>query len=238
MPQFNPADGRRFDATTGDTRLATEVLPRRRIRIGAVFAGTAIEIVGSLTVALVLVFAFAITHDAPGLTPERLQRMVAESWPMMLAQLVAGLLCTALGGYVAARIGKTLPVGHGLAVGILVALWGVLGCIVLPAMAPAGWVTVTSVALALPAALLGGWIRGLQWQGKTEIQSRRLATLLVAAPIILTLADGFLALFASTMPADTGRPIPSGHQVAAMLYGAWTAWTGKKSWSSRPTAPM
>ena len=75
---------------------------------------------------------------------------------------VAGLLCTALGGYVAARMAKRSGTLNGLAVGIVAVSVGILsqrgvGFAELP-----DWYPALVFALVVPAGALGGWLAGLR----------------------------------------------------------------------------
>jgi hypothetical protein len=73
------------------------------------------------------------------------------SMPYLLGSLVLGTLTTVLGGYIAARFGKTAPFLNSGIFGVLGALLG----LALSAGTPL-WFTVAGVALIIPAALLGG----------------------------------------------------------------------------------
>ena len=74
---------------------------------------------------------------------------------MMIAQVAAGLLCTLLGGYIAARMGKGLPLLHALAVGVLAVAWSVIGWALSPMLPLPLWGVLAVATLTIPAAARG-----------------------------------------------------------------------------------
>lgn len=62
-----------------------------------------------------------------------------------------------VGGLVAARIAAGRPVLHALIVGVLFLSGHLIGTVILWGTAPA-WYHLTSIALVMPAAALGGWL--------------------------------------------------------------------------------
>jgi hypothetical protein len=67
--------------------------------------------------------------------------------------LILGTLTTAVGGYVAARLAKSVPYWNALVFGIVGIIVGILMAGDLPL-----WYTVLGFGLTLPAALLGAYI--------------------------------------------------------------------------------
>lgn len=71
--------------------------------------------------------------------------------------LLLGTASTVLGGYLAARLARSMPYYNALAFGVLGILVNLIGSGEVPA-----WVNIVALGLALPAALLGGHIAKLQ----------------------------------------------------------------------------
>jgi hypothetical protein len=71
--------------------------------------------------------------------------------------LILGTASTVLGGYLAARLARTVPYFNALAFGVLGLLISLIGTGDLP-----GWFIVIGLLLTLPAALLGGHIAKLR----------------------------------------------------------------------------
>jgi hypothetical protein len=167
VSQYDPMEGNPYKSPAGEALVAAEISARPRFRVWAVVVGMLVDIVATFVVVFGMGVVFAATHMAPGLTSERLQRMWLESTSNQIAAYAAGLLCTVLGGYIAARMGKGLPLRHALAVGIIGVLWGVLGWAVAPESSPSTLITATTLVVTVPAALLGGWLRARSNKGRT-----------------------------------------------------------------------
>jgi hypothetical protein len=71
--------------------------------------------------------------------------------------LLLGTASTVLGGYLAARLARSMPYYNALAFGVLGILVSLIGSGGLPA-----WVKIVGLGLSLPAALLGGHIAKLR----------------------------------------------------------------------------
>jgi hypothetical protein len=71
--------------------------------------------------------------------------------------LILGTASTVLGGYLAARLARSMPYYNALAFGVLGMLIGVIGTADVPT-----WLMVVGLGLSLPAALLGGHIAKLR----------------------------------------------------------------------------
>ena len=139
------------------------------IKPRAVLVGGVVDLFGTIMAGFVLMNAYAITRIAGGaLTLEDLERnggldflqMYLGDSLVLVANLLLGLLMTAVGGYVAARLaGGVLPLFHGLLAGVASLVGGFVffgggGGAELP-----GWMLVLGYLLHLPAAVLGGWWR-------------------------------------------------------------------------------
>jgi hypothetical protein len=71
--------------------------------------------------------------------------------------LLLGTASTVLGGYLAARLARSMPYYNALAFGVLGILISMIGAGDLPA-----WVKILGLGLSIPAAVLGGHIAKLQ----------------------------------------------------------------------------
>jgi hypothetical protein len=71
--------------------------------------------------------------------------------------LILGTASTVLGGYLAARLARSMPYYNALAFGVLGMLISMIGWSALPT-----WLNVVGLGLSLPAALLGGHIEKLR----------------------------------------------------------------------------
>lgn len=71
--------------------------------------------------------------------------------------LVLGTASTVLGGYLAARLARSMPYYNALAFGVLSILISTIGAGNLPT-----WVKIVGLGLSLPAAVLGGHIAKLR----------------------------------------------------------------------------
>jgi hypothetical protein len=71
--------------------------------------------------------------------------------------LILGTASTVLGGYLAARLARSMPYYNALAFGVLGILISMIGAGDLPT-----WVKIVGLGLSMPAAVLGGHIAKLQ----------------------------------------------------------------------------
>jgi hypothetical protein len=112
-----------------------------------------------ILVSVILFLVYASNALAPGPTQAALTEAklsLAQDSGYLMVGLLLGTLTTVLGGYLAARIAKTLPFYNGLAVGVLGLFAGVfLG----GGTEESPWWYVTIGYLSvIPAALLGAWL--------------------------------------------------------------------------------
>jgi O-antigen ligase len=75
--------------------------------------------------------------------------------------VLSAIVTIALGGFVAALVARRAPLKHALALGIVMALVGVLN-MYFSSGDEAVWLQVTQILVAVPAALAGGALRA--WQ--------------------------------------------------------------------------
>jgi hypothetical protein len=106
--------------------------------------------------------AASVILIAQGYSPEEVQALITDTFPFQAASLAFGLLCSAFGGYVAAWVAGHWPVRHALGAGGISLALGVamislraLGFHTQPL-----WSLIAGLVLILPAAALGGFLRG------------------------------------------------------------------------------
>lgn len=128
-----------------------------RFRILAVVIGWIVDIVGSNVVGLAVGIVFGIMYARAGMKPQQFAETMSNSPVVIGISLVIGLTFTAIGGFVAAHMGRSAPIRHALGVGILSAATGVLTSLVFPTgMLGFG---ILGIALTIPMAVLGGAMR-------------------------------------------------------------------------------
>ena len=125
------------------------------MKTGAVLAGWATDV--SLSFVFGALVA-ALVAGGGSATPEEVAARVAATPGLQLATLVVGLGFTGVGGYVAAMLAKERPLAHAAAVGLLSLVFGVTISVLAPSDAPL-WYQALGLALTVPAAALGGWLR-------------------------------------------------------------------------------
>jgi hypothetical protein len=94
-----------------------------------------------------------------GIPMDRLEaELNSLTWFWVLG-LLLGFCGSVFGGYVAAWMGRDFPLRHAIAAGSVSLLFGMVPSFFWENMGPM-WATVAGLALTLPAALLGGYLRG------------------------------------------------------------------------------
>lgn len=78
----------------------------------------------------------------------------------LLLTLAANAVCGVVGGYIAARIATRRPILHATALGVVMLVVSIAASAFFWDRAPA-WFHLTTLALTVPAAMLGGKIRAL-----------------------------------------------------------------------------
>ena len=120
----------------------------------AVLATLGLDIISGIVLTMILggdTFASGMTEQQ---TQEAVARLIASD-TFLRSSLVLGTLTTVVGGYLAARLARTVPYFNALAFGIVGILFGVAAAGDVPP-----WYQIIGFGLALPAALLGGRIAG------------------------------------------------------------------------------
>lgn len=134
-----------------------------RFRWTAALAGFAVDIGATVLGGCVIGLVAGLVLAMQGSPVEDVERQISGSTAIQVGSLVYGLCCTALGGYVAAWIAGFKPVLHAVAAGAISLIWGLLvvalnlfvGFYFQPL-----WITIAGMILVLPAAAVGGVLRG------------------------------------------------------------------------------
>lgn len=125
-----------------------------RVSIKGVLLGILTDIGGSIAAGMILLPLFAGGNVSEQMSPEDIDEVIKQitqnGW-FLITNFIVGLSCSALGGYVAARVAKQeIYLNAGL-----VGLFGVLvGSLNLSSEYPI-WFNVGGLLLVIPAALLG-----------------------------------------------------------------------------------
>jgi hypothetical protein len=138
------------EALSGTLAVTTEAAPARTTlrSVGAVLGGLVLTIV--ITTAVDLVF------HATGVFPPHGERMGDSLFILALAYR---LPFNAAGGYLAARLAPSRPMRHALALGFVGLALATLGAVIMWELGPA-WYSLANIAVALPCAWVGAWLRG------------------------------------------------------------------------------
>ena len=141
-----------------------------RLRLLAIFVGWISDIVFSMVTGIVLGIIVGILLAQQGIPLDQLQTEIANTTWVLAAGVLVGCCGTVLGGYVGAWMGKVWPIRHGFAVAMMSVLSGVVAIAFFPSSQPL-WVSVVACTLAVPAGLLGGYLRAVQTANKTAPES-------------------------------------------------------------------
>lgn len=127
-------------------------------RIGAVVAG--------LVLVVILDLVIDVLMHATGIYPPWFQSMSTSLW---LLATTYRMIDGTIGGYVAARLAPDRPMAHALALGIIGLLLSSAGAAASwnkgPEFGPK-WYPLALVAVSLPCALLGGFLRARQLRAR------------------------------------------------------------------------
>jgi hypothetical protein len=126
--------------------------------IRAVGLGLISDIAATLAASVVLSMVFGARLAGDAATPEELERALLASDGYTLLALAAGLSCTVLGGYVAARVAGEREYYHALLTGIAVLVFGEMMLAQSAVAYPFAYRLLGNL-LVIPAALYGGHLR-------------------------------------------------------------------------------
>lgn len=130
------------------------------VKIRLIIAGAVVDYLA--TYLLIMLYIIVYYLKASGLSEEAIERALKEmlsSEEGLLALIIIGAFCTALGGYVAGRLAKVEEVKHGALVGAASLIIGVLQAAMTAEEIPAPRsYELLGYLLAIPAGALGGYL--------------------------------------------------------------------------------
>lgn len=125
-----------------------------KLKTWPIVAGVLVDVAASLVIGLVYAIALVVWQVVQGLGPDE----EVFTGPHFTAMQVLGLLCTVLGGFVAARVANVLPVQYGLAVGVTIMVAGLILEMIAPEPQLSKWHVVLLYLCSVPAGALGGYL--------------------------------------------------------------------------------
>ncbi len=133
----------------------------RRSTLLAILLGFLVDIGGTMAYSVVAATVASVLLVQGGVAPEDLGRALAESATFQVAGLAGGLVCTLLGGYVAARFAGRGEYATAFAVGLASLAFGEAMMLFSPGET-AVWLRLAGDLAVIPAAVLGGHLRVMQ----------------------------------------------------------------------------
>lgn len=132
------------------------------VRIRPIVVGAVVDYVATNVLILLYLFVYYMKDslEKGGLPEEALEKALKEalaSQEGLFTFIVIGALCTALGGYIAARLAKAEEIKHGALVGAVSLIIGILQTAMTGVESPVpDWFELLGYVLAIPAGALGG----------------------------------------------------------------------------------
>ena len=150
-----------------------DLVPERTggIRPVAILVGWLVDVGFTFAVSMVLGVVAAIILVSQRVPPDQFVNHMQEMHWINVVGILGGLCGTMSGGFVAAWMGGSRPIGHGVAVGVVSLITSAIPMAFFPDMQPL-WVTVAAAIFTVPAAMLGGYLRGSRQQSSEEKQLR------------------------------------------------------------------
>jgi len=128
--------------------------------LGAVIKGTIVGGIASIIESMVVAIPFMRGAPRSQAEAEAMAKALMSSPSYLMTDLGGSLLCMAIGGYVAAGSAGHSGVKHGAVTGVL--LMGVIALTAaLSSQHTPGWYTAAVFLLIVPAAAVGGMLRGV-----------------------------------------------------------------------------
>lgn len=129
------------------------------LSFGAVIKGAVVGAIASLIESSVVGWIFMSGTPKSVAEGEAATKALMASQSYLLTDLGGSLLCMAIGGYVAASSAKQSGLKHGIVTGVLLLAFVAMMMMMISSGVPR-WYTVTVFILIIPAAALGGMLRG------------------------------------------------------------------------------
>jgi hypothetical protein len=134
---------------------------RKRSSIAAVALGFFTDVGATMIFGVLLAIVGGVGLAAGGADAQAIDAIVERSAGFQLLGLAGGLVCTALGGYIAARFANHSEYANAFAVGLASLVFGEVMLMIQPQDYPF-WLRLLGDALVIPFALVGGHLRALQ----------------------------------------------------------------------------
>lgn len=129
-----------------------------RFNIRAIVVGSLSILALDIVTGVAMFTFFAGNTLTSGATQEEISavaNVIEHNSDFLLASLLLGTFSTVLGGYIAARIAKNLPLFNAFAVGVV----GIAAAILLGGQnGSPGWFNAVGYISTIPAAIVGGWL--------------------------------------------------------------------------------
>jgi Na+/H+-translocating membrane pyrophosphatase len=129
----------------------------KRIRIVAVIAGLAADLIGTIIVSAAVTFAFVALRSSGGQRPEAILQTLATDPLFLIVGYVGGIAFTLLGAYIVARMSRPNSVLNTLVFGIISTLLIVFFASMYPL-----WYNILCVLTIIPVSLLPGYLLARQ----------------------------------------------------------------------------
>jgi len=130
----------------------------KRVNIRAVLVGSLVMLALDILTGITSFTFFAGDSLTSGATQDEISavaKVIEQNSDYLLASLLLGTFSTVLGGYLAARIAKNLPLFNACAVGVV----GIAAAILLGGQSDGPWwFSAFGYISTIPAAIVGGWL--------------------------------------------------------------------------------
>lgn len=130
----------------------------QRFNIRAVVVGSLVMLALDILTSILLFTVFGADALSSGATQDEITavgKIIEQNDGYLLASLLLGTFSTVLGGYIAARIAKNLPLFNAFAVGVV----GIAAAILLGGQSDSPWwFSAFGYFSTIPAAIVGGWL--------------------------------------------------------------------------------
>jgi hypothetical protein len=129
----------------------------KRIRIIALIAGLATDLVGTIIVSTAITFAFVALRSTSGQRPGAILQTLATDPLFLIVGYVGGIAFTLLGAYIVARMSRPNSVLNTLLFGVISTLFIVFFASMYPL-----WYNVLCVLTIIPVSLVPGYLLARQ----------------------------------------------------------------------------
>ena len=130
---------------------------KRGLSYGGIALGVVADVVATFAMGIVLGIVMGVMLARPGMSPEQFQEDMLNSQNFWYLTILISTIGSLIGGLVAAKIAKHDGLKHGALTGALSAALSVSLVLAFDDPTPT-WATGIAIALAIPAAALGGFL--------------------------------------------------------------------------------